>query len=328
MSKRYEWKHRMRPVFRVLALILVVEGGIQVAEAYSSSPIPRILSFLSTPDTVQVQLTKPGRVVKVRHNDYDPYAGNRSKAEREENADAPAEDGEGLQQKVAADNLPPPNLPKSERRCLAEAVYYEARNETIEGQIAVAQVVLNRVRSGNWPSTICAVVRQGRGDNCQFPAVCSAGDPPAETDAKWQKAAWIADDTAAGRAWLNELTQATHYHNASAKPVWRTSMQLIRRVGWRLYYADPKHTEKLVALAPGQAPLVGDAKKIASEDAQSSTDPASEARRQQRERLAAQRSRLATVETTSTTARMRQPAAAATGKPSVSTTDVFSRMER
>jgi spore germination cell wall hydrolase CwlJ-like protein len=338
--KRYEWKYRLRPVLRILALVALVEGGIKVAEAYSASPLPRILALISTTDTsVSVNPSKQAtRQVKVRYSDYDPYAGNRTTAEREEVADAPAEETDALPLPVGVDNLPPPKLPKAERRCLAEAVYFEGRNETIEGQIAVAQVILNRVRSGNWPSTICAVVRQGRGDSCQFPAVCKAGDRPPENDASWQRAAWIADDTAAGRAWLNELTEATHYHNASAKPPWRLSMRLIRKVGWRLYYADPKHTEKLVGLAPGQAPIEVKADKVAALDAaiakkeaEDQATAAADAKRRQRERLAENRSRLAEAEAApgrakSTAAASGAPKAGSASKTTA--TEIFARMER
>jgi hypothetical protein len=93
---RYEWKHRLRPVLRIGAFILVIEGGLMVAEAFTASPLPRILSYLTASDnSVQVQVAKQARQ-KIRYGDYDPYAGNRSKAEREENADAPPEDADAL----------------------------------------------------------------------------------------------------------------------------------------------------------------------------------------------------------------------------------------
>jgi spore germination cell wall hydrolase CwlJ-like protein len=318
--KRFEWKQRLRPVLRLVALVLVLEGGVRVAEAYTASPLPRILSYFSTSDTTVVRLgdaNKPVRHVKLRHGDYDPYAGNRARQEREETADAPPEDAGALANLAAVDTLPPPNLPRSERRCLAEAVYYEGRGETMEGQIAVAQVVLNRVRSGKWPDTICGVVREGRegrGESCQFPAVCRAGERPPETDVAWQRAALLADDAAAGRAWLNELTEATHYHNASAKPPWRLSMQLIRKIGWRMFYADPKASARLVSLKPGEAPVAIAPDRVASEDARE-TGTAAEAKRLQRE---LQRARLASVEA-------RQPKTTVTKSVA---TEIFSRMER
>jgi spore germination cell wall hydrolase CwlJ-like protein len=332
---RYEWKHRLRPVLRLVVFVLVVEGAMKVAEAYTASPLPRILSFFSTSDSTTVRFetataasstTKPVRPVRLRHGEYDPYAGIRAKQERE--PDAPSEDGDAVPLRSSADNLPLPNLPKSERRCLAEAVYFEGRSETIEGQIAVAQVVLNRVRSGKWPDTICAVVRQGRGDSCQFPGVCKAGERPSETDTSWQRAAWIADDAAAGRAWLSELSDATHYHNASLKPPWRLSMKFIRKVGWRMYYADPKAAESLASLRPGQAPLAVGSEKIASEDARdaaATAAAAAEARRVQRD---LQRARLASVEARQTNGAAQKSATTTTTVTKSVATEIFSRMER
>jgi spore germination cell wall hydrolase CwlJ-like protein len=353
--KRYEWKHRLKPVLRILALVLVVEGGLKVAEVYSASPLPRLLSVLSTadPNSVNVNVSQnTHRRPKIGYKDYDPYAGNRSKAEKEETAEAPPEEAEAVALPVGVDNLPPPNLPRAERRCLAEAVYFEGRNETIEGQIAVAQVVLNRVRSGKWPNTVCGVVHQGRGEACAFPGVCKAGERPSEKDEKWQRAAWIADDTAAGRAWLNELTDATHYHNASAKPVWRVSMKFIRKVGWRMYYSDPKKAENLIALSPGQAPLAGDPAVLAAEAATSAkrdADAAGDAKRQQRERMTEQRARFASAEARQQAELKSRPespdrekperekpiaksakvaSSPAPSKASVNAAEVFSRMER
>ena len=319
--KRFEWKQRLRPVLRLVALVLVLEGGVRVAEAYTASPLPRLLSYFSTSDTTTVRLsdaTKPVRQAKLHHGEYDPYSGNRAKQEREDYTDAPPEDAAAMPNRAAVDTLPPPNLPKNERRCLAEAVYYEGRGETTEGQIAVAQVVLNRVRSGKWSDTICGVVREGRegrGESCQFPAVCRAGERPPETDIAWQRAALLADDAAAGRAWLNELTEATHYHNVSAKPPWRLSMQLIRKIGWRMFYADPKAAAKLVSLKPGEAPLALDTEKVASDDAR---DVAAQATAAAEAKRAQQRARLALVEA-------RQPKTTVTKSVA---TEIFSRMDR
>ncbi len=319
--KRYEWKHRLRPVLRIVAFVLVIEGGMRVAEAYTASPLPRMLAYFSASDTTNVRLDaidKPGRHVRLRHGEYDPYSGVRAKQERE--PDAPAETGEPVTLlRAAADNLPPPSLPKLERRCLAEVVYFEGRNETVEGQIAIAQVVLNRVRSGHWSHTICAVVRQGRGETCQFPEYCKASERPAETDNSWLQAAWIADDASAGRAWLSELSDATHYHSAGTKPPWRLSMKFLRKVGERMYYADPKTAGSLVKLNPGQAPLAIATDKVAAEDARetvANAAAAAEAKRIQREQ---QRARLASDEA-------RQPKAPTVTK-SVAT-EIFGRMER
>jgi hypothetical protein len=104
-------------------------------------------------------------------------------------------------------------------------------------------------------------------------------------------------------------------------------MKFIRKVGWRLYYSDPKAAETLVSLTPGQAPLTVATDKIATEDArETAAKYAAEARRVQREQ---QRARLASVEA-------RQPTDARATKSSTTTTtvtksvatEIFSRMER
>jgi len=131
------------------------------------------------------------------------------------------------------------NAPASERACLARAVYYEARGEAMDGQIAVAQVVLNRVRSKKWPSTICGVVHQGieRGEKCQFSFACFSNltAPHGET---WVQAQMVAEQAVNGQAWLRELAEATYYHTTDVAPAWRTSLTPIATIGSHIFYRD------------------------------------------------------------------------------------------
>lgn len=126
-----------------------------------------------------------------------------------------------------------------ERLCLARAIYYEARGEAIEGQIAVAQVILNRARSVKWPDTICGVVNQGmeRGEKCQFSFACShhAGEPSGEA---WDQARLLADQAVGGQAWLREMLEATHYHTTSVAPVWRLNLVTLGTVGTHVFYRE------------------------------------------------------------------------------------------
>lgn len=152
-------------------------------------------------------------------------------------------------------------------RCLAEAVYYEARGEPADGQIAVAQVVLNRARSGRWPKSICNVVNQGveRGEKCQFSYVCQTWRTPPSGPA-WESAKDIANDAVQGRAWLREMVEATHYHSVGVAPVWRVDLQQISTVGSHIFYRDPESAaalslensvakRELQASAAGETPL-------------------------------------------------------------------------
>ena len=143
--------------------------------------------------------------------------------------------------------------PAHERKCLARAIYYEARGETYEGQVAVAQVVVNRVRMKGWPDSICGVVQQGieRGEKCQFSFACHA--PAVEpTGELWDNAKSLANDVIAGRAWLREVTEATHYHTVNVAPVWRLGLQPIRTIGSHIFYRE---TDELAKVAKPYNPL-------------------------------------------------------------------------
>lgn len=140
----------------------------------------------------------------------------------------------------AADHLPPPPYAAEERACLARAVYFEARGEAIEGQIAVAQVVLNRVAADAWPKTICGVVYQGveRAEKCQFSFACTDNRRSLDGAPGWEQAKWIADDVAAGRAYLAELEGVLHFHTTRVRPIWRLSMRPVRTIGNHIFYLD------------------------------------------------------------------------------------------
>ena len=143
--------------------------------------------------------------------------------------------------------------PAHERKCLARAIYYEARGETYEGQVAVAQVVVNRVRMKGWPDSICGVVQQGveRGEKCQFSYACHAAavDPTGEL---WDNAKALANDVVNGRAWLREVIEATHYHTVSVAPVWRLGLQPVRTIGSHIFYRE---TDELAKIAKPYQPL-------------------------------------------------------------------------
>ena len=103
--------------------------------------------------------------------------------------------------------------------CLADAVYYEARGETPDGQAAVAQVVLNRVRHPAFPKSVCGVVFQGAqaGDTCQFSFACDGSmDKPREPGA-WKRAREVAAHALAGFV-MPSVGNATHFHVAGVDP--------------------------------------------------------------------------------------------------------------
>jgi hypothetical protein len=123
--------------------------------------------------------------------------------------------------------------------CLAEAVYYEAGFEPVDGQRAVAQVVLNRVRDPNFPDTVCGVVYQGwwRRTGCQFSFVCDGSlvrRPPG--DDEWSRARAVAEQALNGYV-VTAVGAATHYHTDYVNPYWRRSVVEVAKVGTHIFYS-------------------------------------------------------------------------------------------
>ena len=99
-------------------------------------------------------------------------------------------------------------------KCLANAVYFEARSEPVRGQIAVAQVVLNRAFSGYYPDDVCGVVYQNahRTLSCQFTFACDNNKDVIREPDMWERAQKISRAMLDGQLWLPEDDRSTHYH--------------------------------------------------------------------------------------------------------------------
>ena len=124
-----------------------------------------------------------------------------------------------------------------ERRCLATAIYFEARGEPVRGQVAVAQVVLNRVRSPLFPETICGVVYQGQMQKgCQFSFTCDGHTDIPRDKQQWSLAQDIAKQIMAGELWLPEVGYSTYYHANYVSPGWANSMSKIDKIGRHIFY--------------------------------------------------------------------------------------------
>jgi len=126
---------------------------------------------------------------------------------------------------------------KSEK-CLAEAVYFESRGEAVRGQIAVAQVVLNRAFSGFYPTTVCGVVYQNKHRHfaCQFTFACdNVADVVREPD-MWDRAKKIAKAMLDGEIWLPEVGKSTHYHAYWVHPSWVSEMKKMYKFGVHTFY--------------------------------------------------------------------------------------------
>jgi spore germination cell wall hydrolase CwlJ-like protein len=123
-------------------------------------------------------------------------------------------------------------------RCLANAIYFESRGETEQGQIAVAQVVVNRAFSGYYPEDICGVVYQNahRHLACQFTFACDGIKDVVTEPGPWAQAQRIARDMLDGKLWLAEVGKATHYHAHWVRPTWIREMRKIQRIGVHTFY--------------------------------------------------------------------------------------------
>jgi hypothetical protein len=136
-----------------------------------------------------------------------------------------------------ADLIDPDDLSK-EQRCLAEAVYFEARSEPEAGQAAVAQVVLNRVRSGLYPSSVCGVVYQNRHRHlaCQFTFACEGKKLRVGESESWERAKRVASAVLEGRTYLADVGGATHYHANYVRPYWARRLKKMDVIGRHIFY--------------------------------------------------------------------------------------------
>ncbi|WP_375462858.1 cell wall hydrolase [uncultured Methylobacterium sp.] len=136
-----------------------------------------------------------------------------------------------------ADLIGPEAMDK-EQRCLAEAVYFEARSEPEAGQAAVAQVVLNRVKSGLYPANVCGVVYQNRQRymGCQFSFACEGKALRIADAGAWATATRIAQSVIEGRTYLAEVGEATHYHADYVKPGWSRRLRRMDVIGRHIFY--------------------------------------------------------------------------------------------
>jgi spore germination cell wall hydrolase CwlJ-like protein len=141
-----------------------------------------------------------------------------------------------------------------EQRCLAEAIYYEARGESRQGQLAVAEVVANRVRSSLYPDSFCDVVYQGsyRDTGCQFSFTCDGSLNRRPRGASWREANVLANQLLNGLS-RPVTNRATHYHTTAIDPYWSASLVETTRIGAHVFYRNPTKAERAVRAAAAAA---------------------------------------------------------------------------
>ncbi len=146
-----------------------------------------------------------------------------------------------------------------EHLCLAEAVYYEARSEEIGGQLAVAEVVQNRVDSKYYPDTICDVVYQGhkRVTGCQFSFTCDGSLRRKPRGDSWDRSVEVAAYAMMGLQDETMTGDATHYHTDYVSPYWRSSLIHTETIGTHIFYRMPEKTEDWRTVRTQQAKARG-----------------------------------------------------------------------
>lgn len=138
----------------------------------------------------------------------------------------------------AANPLPASVWDDAQQKCLAEAIYFEARSEPRKGQLAVAQVVLNRVKNPAYPDTICKVVYQNRDkyNECQFSFACDGRRDVVFDQASWRQAKQLAGEVTSGAAWLDDVGTSTHYHATYVRPNWASVFKKKAKIGLHVFY--------------------------------------------------------------------------------------------
>ena len=138
---------------------------------------------------------------------------------------------------ASIDSLPRPTAGGDDQRCLAEAIYFESRGEPLEGQVAVAEVVLNRVDDRQFPRTVCGVTNQGAGSgrSCQFSYACD-GRPDVMTSAGPRvRAEKLAAVMLAGRP-RTVTDGAIYFHARGVRPGWARKMTRTSAIGHHYFY--------------------------------------------------------------------------------------------
>jgi len=131
--------------------------------------------------------------------------------------------------------------------CLALAVYHEARGESVEAQLAVAETVINRVAHPDFPATVCEVVKQPsrrpvtRPAACQFSFWCDGRDDSPREQGAWETSQQIAAQALSGDALGHG---AVYYHTKSVSPSWAKRLTMVGSVGSHVFYTDERLDNK------------------------------------------------------------------------------------
>jgi spore germination cell wall hydrolase CwlJ-like protein len=238
----------------VETLLVAVDPNVTVGAASPEVRVPERQDRL--PQTGTKDESKPDRTIVARLEDG--LRGGQTIAAKGEVT------GEGKHPMAPAERLglDGKELAKAEK-CLSEAIYFEARGEPVDGQIAVAQVVLNRAFSGHYPNSVCGVVYQNanRSRRCQFSFACDGVPDRVREPEAMDRAKKIAADSLAGKLWLSDVGKATHYHAYWVHPRWVREMTKMHKLGVHTFYRPRKWGNGAEQPAWGDAETTADAAK-------------------------------------------------------------------
>jgi len=133
--------------------------------------------------------------------------------------------------------------------CLSLALYHEARGEPLLGQLMVARVIVNRMESKRWPSSMCGVITQDR----QFSFYRKDKTPKPRDETAWAKAQKLAVEI------INDpdilpFSTSDHYHNFNVRPVWRRRLHKVVRIGRHVFWSYDHPTAVKTSVRPKQRP--------------------------------------------------------------------------
>ncbi len=212
-----------------IAAVTFCAGAIAV----SSTP-----GFAWTPETATIvenaaiPMKVPGQAAMATVSDTDiahDSATHRATAPVAEIADADVALPKFSTLSAAVDAQPVPDAPDSELRCLATGIYFESKGEPLAGQLAVAEVILNRAASGRFPGSVCGVLMQPG----QFSFVRSGRLPSPPNNAAWRKAVAVAE-VARRDLWDSPVSNALFFHARYVSPGWRRAR--VGSVGNHIFY--------------------------------------------------------------------------------------------
>ena len=240
------------------SMLIRPAGGVEIEMAFAKPKIAGkefeiALAFHQRPQEKKPAQDMPPMLASLVNNDqpdvlalgYAPATPDYSKTSPFDSIlNEPGQPGRFVPQLGAGDHnwlatpLPPVVFTKEEQKCLATGIYFEARSETIKGQAAVAQVILNRVRNPAYPKTICAVVYQNDDwiNRCQFSFACEGRKLRVTEPKEWKMAQQVAQAVTSGQIFLPEVGSATHYHAVYVRPNWARTMKRVDRIGQHIFY--------------------------------------------------------------------------------------------